>query len=119
MDILNIFNLIIGVVCLYWGIIGKGYPYKVNYPKKIKKYNNKLIRITLLVEGPLSLGMFAIPRFASDENGALPQPWHTINIIIWVLAIVVLILYVVLLYSKYGKEILAVNKNNQKPKYYK
>ena len=68
MEIFDILNLVIGVLCLYWAIVGKGYPYKVNYPKKIRAYSNKLMRITLFLEGPITLFLFAIPQFARNEN---------------------------------------------------
>ena len=116
MEIFDILNLVIGVLCLYWAIVGKGYPYKVNYPKKIRAYSNKLMRITLFLEGPITLFLFAIPQFARNENGGLGQPWLTIYLIVIILAVIVIALYIILLYSK---DILAINKNNQKPKYYK
>ena len=119
MEIFDILNLVIGVLCLYWAIVGKGYPYKVNYPTKIRAYSNKLIRLTLFLEGPITLFLFAIPQFARNENGGLGQPWLTIYLIVIILAVIVIALYIILLYSKYGEDILAINKNNQTPKYYK
>ena len=55
MEIFDILNLVIGVLCLYWAIVGKGYPYKVNYPKKIRANSNKLMRITLYLEVHIKL----------------------------------------------------------------
>ena len=118
MDFLDILNLVIGVLCVYWAIRGKGYPYKSNYPKKVKKYSNKLMRIVLAVAGPISLGMFAITYFGKVDNHFI-EPWNIVYWILFGLFFVVIALYIILLYSKYGKIILSNTKNEQKPKYYK
>ena len=118
MEFFDILNLVIGVLCVYWAIIGKGYPYKNNYPKKVKKYANKLMRILLAVAGPINLGMFAITYFAKKNNQFI-EPW---NIVYWVLlglVVAVIALYIILLYSKYGKIIMQNQKTDQKPRYYK
>ena len=118
MEFFDILNLVIGVLCVYWAIIGKGYPYKNNYPKKVKKYANKLMRILMAVDGPISLGMFAITYWAKKNNQFIP-PW---DIVYWILLgvfLAVIALYIILLYSKYGKIIMQNQKTDQKQRSYK
>ncbi len=119
-NLFDLLNLVIGVLCLYWAIVGRGYPYKMNYPKKIAKYARKMMRITLFIAAPACLGMAACSYFGADpETMRMVSPY---NIFYWIsmgIAVASVALFIISLYGKYGKEIIAYNKSVDKPKNYK
>ena len=121
MELIDIFNLIIGVLCAYWAMVGKGYPYKLDYPPKIKRFAQKLIRICLAVISPFQLAMGIMAFTCRTDTGWKEPIWGTIYLICLGMSILALVAFVAVLYGKHGKEILAHNKKtkNQKPKYYK
>lgn len=116
----DILNLAIGILCVYWAIVGRGYPYKMNFPKKIMKFAVKLMRITLAIAGPMCLGMFAISYFG--KNPTTLKLYYPLNIFYWIclgVAVAAIAMFVIVLYSKHGKDIIAFNKTVDKPRNYK
>ena len=119
-EFFDILNLAFGIACIYWGIIGRGYPYKNNYPKKIKKFAKKLIRICLLISGVSFLGSFAVSYFFTDEaTRLLIHPWNIVYIALTIIGFGSLVAFVAILYAKHGKDIKAAQRAQDKPKYYK
>ena len=56
-SMMTIFNVVIGIYCLYAAISGKGAAYKNEYPESIKEPARKSMRLLLAVVGPLTLAM--------------------------------------------------------------
>ena len=54
-NFMSVFNILIGVLCLYSAIRGKGMVYKNEYPKQVAEPYEKMLRKLLWIIGPLAL----------------------------------------------------------------
>ncbi len=62
-SMMAIFNVLIGVFCIYSAITGKGAAYKNDYPEEIKPMADKSMRILMFAVGPIALFLGAQEYF--------------------------------------------------------
>ena len=67
-NMMSMFNIIIGIICAYAAIVGKGFVYKNDYPKQVQEPYCKMLRRLCIVLAPLTLFMGA-----EDYFGWLPE----------------------------------------------
>ena len=56
-NMMSVFNIIIGLVCAYAAIRGKGFVYKNDYPEKVQEPYCKMLRRLCIVLAPVTLFM--------------------------------------------------------------
>lgn len=100
-----LFSLVIGAYAVYAGIRGKGYAYKNDYPAQIAEEANKLLRIFLLILGPIMLVFSALEYF---------EIWPESYLISIIAVLIGVIVYVVIFRVKFGKALMDPKKVQKK-----
>ena len=104
-SMMSMFNLLVGVLCAYCAITGKGFAYKNEYPKEVKPEADKMMRILLAVVAPLMLLMGAEDYFELFTDDVS----FVIQMVCTVLVFLLVVAYIVWLRVKFGK---ILDKNN-------
>ena len=104
---MSIFNLLIGALCAYCAITGKGMAYKNEYPKEMKAEADRMMRILLAVLAPLMLFMGAEDYFSLFQDNVSYVVQITLTVIVFLLVVA----YIVWLRVKFGK---ILDKHNNK-----
>ena len=98
-SMMTIFNVIIGVYCIYAAIAGKGAAYKNDYPENVKEPARKSMRLLLAVVGPVALLMGAVEYFKFFDEGTN----RIVQFIGIGLELALIIAYIVWFRVKFGK----------------
>ena len=104
-SMMAMFNLIIGAICAYCAITGKGFAYKNEYPKEVKPEADRMMRILLAILAPIMLFMGAEDYFSLFEDNIS----FIVQITCTALVFVGVVAYIVWIRVKFGK---IIDKNN-------
>ena len=98
-SMMSMFNLLIGALCAYSAITGKGFAYKNEYPKEVKPEADRMMRILLAVVAPLMLFMGA-----EDYFSLLPDKVsYVVQLTCTAVLFLLIVAYIVWLRVKFGK----------------
>ncbi len=98
-NMMSMFNLLIGLLCAYCAITGKGLAYKNEYPKEVKPEADRMMRILLAVLAPLMLFMGAEDYFSLFPDNVS----FVVQMVLTVLVFLLVVAYIVWLRVKFGK----------------
>lgn len=96
---MSMFNILIGVLCGYSAIAGKGFAYKNDYPKEIQEEYCKMLRLTMAVIAPFALFM-GIEEYCSLFSDRISM---IVQLSLTALIFVIVVAFIVWFRVKFGK----------------
>lgn len=98
-SMMSVFNILIGVICGYSAIAGKGFIYKNDYPEEVSVPYCKMLRKLCAVLAPLTLFM-GIEEYC----GLLPEnASFVVQMVLTVLVFALLVVFIIWFRKKFGK----------------